>query len=351
MYKELHIKNFRCFKDITLTDFGNINIISGKNNVGKTAFLEALWFHHGSPNPELGLRLNAFRGIEVISRNEPLIELFRNLNYEYAIEFKSKDLNNKVRSDKISVIEPQRLTVRKEDQPKTRSDIIDTDESREKAVIIEYTDERGGTGKSKAFFKKDTIEFDRPQKAKRSSAILVLASMPFANEDLDWLGRIEISKEKRALINYLKIIEPRLKDITLILRGEKNEIWCDTGLDRLIPLSVMGSGLFHLLKIIISISRCENGIVLIDEVDTGLHYSVMRNLWATIAKAAFENKVQVFATTHSLDCVRYANEFFARRRRCKTKFYRLEKDNGTIRAFDYDMNTLKTALEVGMEFR
>ena len=48
----------------------------------------------------------------------------------------------------------------------------------------------------------------------------------------------------------------------------------------------------------------QNGILLIDEIDTGLHWTVMEDLWRLVICAAREGDVQVFATTHSYDCVR-----------------------------------------------
>jgi AAA15 family ATPase/GTPase len=45
-----------------------------------------------------------------------------------------------------------------------------------------------------------------------------------------------------------------------------------------------------------------NGILIVDEIDTGLHFSTMSDMWALIWKVAKKLNVQVFATTHSSDC-------------------------------------------------
>src|SRR5438045_3958182 len=63
MYKTFEIQNFRGFKQLSLGGFRRINLITGKNNVGKTAILEALFLHSGSYNPELTLVLAGLRGI------------------------------------------------------------------------------------------------------------------------------------------------------------------------------------------------------------------------------------------------------------------------------------------------
>src|SRR5215470_736576 len=64
MYESFHVKNFRCFDNLELNDLARINLIAGKNNTGKTAFLEALFLHAGAYNPSLILNLNAFRGVQ-----------------------------------------------------------------------------------------------------------------------------------------------------------------------------------------------------------------------------------------------------------------------------------------------
>jgi AAA15 family ATPase/GTPase len=65
----------------------------------------------------------------------------------------------------------------------------------------------------------------------------------------------------------------------------------------------MGDGMWRMLAMAIAITHCKGGVLLIDEIDTGLHYSVMSQMWRLIYNAAKDLDVQVFATTHSYDCV------------------------------------------------
>jgi len=64
VYQSFEVGNFRCFRKLNLAQLERVNLIAGMNNVGKTALLEALFLHCSAYNPELTLRLNAFRGIE-----------------------------------------------------------------------------------------------------------------------------------------------------------------------------------------------------------------------------------------------------------------------------------------------
>ena len=51
MFRSFTVKNFRCFQDLTIAPLARVNLIAGKNNVGKTALLEALYLHSGPRAP------------------------------------------------------------------------------------------------------------------------------------------------------------------------------------------------------------------------------------------------------------------------------------------------------------
>jgi hypothetical protein len=66
----------------------------------------------------------------------------------------------------------------------------------------------------------------------------------------------------------------------------------------------MGDGMQRLLNLSLALIRSRSGVALIDEIDTGFHYSIMTKMWRMVVETAERLKVQVFATTHSQDCVR-----------------------------------------------
>src|SRR3972149_4582212 len=66
MYNSFEVRNFRCFSKLQISDLKRVNLITGVNNIGKTALLEALFLHCGADNPSLALRVNSIRGIEIV---------------------------------------------------------------------------------------------------------------------------------------------------------------------------------------------------------------------------------------------------------------------------------------------
>ena len=99
------------------------------------------------------------------------------------------------------------------------------------------------------------------------------------------------------------------------------------------------------------IANVKNGIVFIDEIENGIHHSIMEKIWTGIAEAARRFNTQVVATTHSRECIASAYSAFNRSERYDFLFHRLERGNGTIEAKTYDKETLEAAIETGFEVR
>ena len=106
----------------------------------------------------------------------------------------------------------------------------------------------------------------------------------------------------------------------------------DIGFDRLLPLPLMGDGLGRLASLLLGIASAEGGMVLIDEIENGLHHGTMHKVWKLIDDAARRFNVQVFATTHSRECVTAAYRAFSETMDKPFQLHRLERHGESIRA-------------------
>lgn len=126
---------------------------------------------------------------------------------------------------------------------------------------------------------------------------------------------IAINRQEKQVAESLKIIEPDIQDIG-ILTGALSSGYSAgvyparggivVGMDNLetrVPLGSMGDGVRRLLALATALSFTKNSYLFIDEIDTGLHYSIMKDMWRLVVDRAIEGKIQVFATTHSWDCI------------------------------------------------
>ena len=85
-------------------------------------------------------------------------------------------------------------------------------------------------------------------------------------------------------------------------------IWGDIGLPELVPLPAMGEGMTQIAWLVLAIASMPDGVVLVDEIENGIHHSVLPDVWRAIDEAAKQFHTQIFATTHSFECVMAAHE-------------------------------------------
>jgi len=85
MFKSIKIKNLRAITELEIENLGQVNLIVGQNNCGKTTLLEALFFIIGRTNPQLPISANAFRGLQFLS-NEYWDTFFNKMDTDSNIE-------------------------------------------------------------------------------------------------------------------------------------------------------------------------------------------------------------------------------------------------------------------------
>jgi len=125
----------------------------------------------------------------------------------------------------------------------------------------------------------------------------------------------------------------------------------DIGAGRLIPLPLLGEGVARLASLILAIANAENGVVLVDEIENGVHYSIMGRVWEAIKEAVRRFNVQLFATTHSRECIEAAHAAFSKDEKYDFRFHRLERVRDSIKVKSYDQEALSAAIQVGLEVR
>ena len=361
MYTSFKIRNFRCFQELELDDLARVNLIAGVNNVGKTALLEAIYIHCGAYNPELVLQITAFRGFEKMEVKpeswieHPLSSLFSQFDVSKIIELTGEDTVTKHRSLRLGV--PR-------ESPKSAEVYQDADfaldefggvlSSSEVPKILELECEGSG-GQKKYFLIMDRkgIRVQPPSPPPPFKTFLPGSRMrTLFSMQARFYGNLELDDEQDQVLRVLKIIEPRLESIrSVALAGGPMLHGRVDGIARLVPLPVMGEGMVRLSDLAVKIGNAPDGVVLVDEIENGLHYSVISKVWKAIALAAKESNTQLFATTHSWECIRAAHEAFALEGTYDFRLHRLGRVNGEIKAVTYDKGTLAASLKHGMEVR
>lgn len=385
MYSEFEVHNFRGFSNLNVTNLARVNLVAGLNNSGKTALLEALFIHAGAFNPEILLRVNSFRGL---SRSEISVEpqvpgpwnsLFRNFNLAENIEFVARSSQKVPESVKLRIVQDSEelneiyreylqkgqegtfLANRKQRRLQPKSEKTATADSNKipsylstAAHVLEVICAGGKFGKVKYYH-----IFDRKGQriipippAVTHQAVFMPASLKPLADDIDRFSLLETQKKLDDLLEVLQIIEPRLKRLALVIEDGLPSIQGDIiGIDRLLPLVLMGEGTYRLSSIIMAIAFAKNGLVMVDEIENGFHYSVLPKVWNAIDKASMQFNCQIFLSTHSLECIAAAQKNFVESKSYDFSFHRLERGPKDVKAVGYDKGSLTAALESQFEVR
>jgi AAA15 family ATPase/GTPase len=329
MIKDLKIKNFKCFKEFEIDNFKQVNLITGKNNSGKTSLLEAIAFLLEPFFIFLFIKTETFD-------YDSLISMFNKGDTGQKIEIKniSDNLKLYITSQMEKVSEED---IKKDDFPLTE----------ERKFKFEH-------------YSKDKTPLAykiRPFSTKPSyiNVTGLLPNFRFVNYGgdkllADFWDEVQIEKKEDEIINILQEIEPKL---TRIIVGKNNLLRCDVGYDTLLPFNTIGDGMYKLLSIVSALYQSKGGAVLIDEIENGFHYSMHRNLWKVIFKSALAFNVQVFATTHLRETIRAFYEECAEINDEKLiNYYRLEKrSDDKIKYVEYTPEELYIALKNNLETR
>jgi AAA15 family ATPase/GTPase len=366
----LEIKGYRCFEHLTIEKLGRVNLIVGKNNVGKTNLLEALWIysHQGS----LSSVLDVLR-----SRDE--IQVIRD-DYSYSDEISKESINNignlfyqrpNIHSTVVS--EATIETSKKELSIKVGWYVNTTDSDLEISnnpnssnaeiyfVPYFYSSEQDSETQAIGIALEEIRKLDEPFKFSPKSKSLLPTSYFVRYDGISSLqasrlwDNISLTDFEEEVIRALQIITPDIKKLGFLSPSRSNSLRVAMGRMRnqveAIPLRAFGEGMNRLLGIALALVNCRNGILLIDEIESGLHYSVLPEVWKLIFKTAKDLNVQVFATTYSYDCIQAFAEAAIKDKESEGNLIRLASRDDQIKAFTFDEKQLETITKDKIEVR
>lgn len=295
MFKKIEIERFRGIKDAVIGDFKRVNLFFGRNNCGKSSLLDALFLATGLSNPLLPINVNVMRGYNK-TRLKDLELNFYNLDSAQPIHICVE--NKEKRNIEISLFENNKRDVSFDTNTiDIHSNVIEGEYGLK--FNFEINDE---SFESELRFDLSTTTntIDFPKKYVESLRCIYLTPKYDFNTSIQGLENILKNKDEDFIIEGLRFIEPRVKDFIFTEEG----IFVDIGIEKRIPINMMGDGVRKIVSLLTVIYDCRDGIVLIDEISNGFHYSVMSNLWNVIIKAAIKNNTQLFITTHDYDSIK-----------------------------------------------
>ncbi len=352
MLDSLYVQNFKIFKELKVPKLSNVNLFVGKNNTGKSCLLEAVQ-SYARKFSNLGDLIKEREqdwelSIEEHLRNKTVDNPLKYIFYGYEL-LKSEIVISSNKEKVCGYFMPVDL-----DSDCFRIKIINIDTLGE--YNIQITLDSDSNIKLFDKFKNHFKIFDKFEKSEvgELTEVQYVSSLNCNNQNISKLwDNINLTDLEGIVINCLRLIEPSITGLAFMGdRGKRIPVVKSKKVKERLSLKTYGDGMTRLLGIILAMVNAKDGIALIDEVENGLHWSVHPKLWEIIFKLSKELNIQVFATSHSLDCVRGFNKIWGEHEE-EGCFYRLEKeeDSPDIDAVYYDRETLDDSLAVGVEFR
>ena len=306
-FKNIEIKNFRGIDHLRIDDFSRVNVFLGQNNSGKTSVLECLLMVMGMSNPDLPQNINSVRARN-FSGFADLAYIFRNLDIHVKPEIAAELFDATKRNLTLSMD----YVFDQKSQPNYQNGQIPTSETKTFLNTLRmYFEIEGQEGKG-LYDSSITVNQEGYVTGKKvAEGYLEKNSVAFLSADLS-AGNpakdlVELAKRKRkdVVAAYLQNFDPRISAVEIL----NNVAYVSLeGIEQLMAINMMGDGMRRFLNIVSAAANPTNNIILIDEIDNGLHYSAYKKLWEAIFALATNTNKQVFITTHSKETLYYLNE-------------------------------------------
>ncbi len=366
-FQQISIKNFRAIASLEIENIKQINLLTGRNNCGKTSVLEAIFLLAGMSNPQLAVTIHNLRGL-MLTNNKDFGYLLHGFD-SFGNPFISGKSGSQQRRLDIGLIYPTSMGIVEQipgkQEPTDNKPISSTIATEDVPDGLAF--DFGVDGKRFHAEAKITpgnpahhlgiggqIDIRRApdyRETLRASFIHPAAIMSGLHQQLEV---VLVRKESQGIIDALREIEPNLQDVKL---GAEGMIYADiSGMGRLVPINIMGDGIIKILAILVTILEMKDGILLIDEIENGLHYSALIPLWKALFKMARESNVQLFIATHSDECIdamvrTYQTYHDTGMGKDFISLFRIDREGDRHRAFQYDAEILLAGLGENFEVR
>lgn len=312
MLTSIGIENFRSLKKAEVRKLKRLNIVTGRNGGGKTSFLEAVFLNCAAANSSLIFSIANFRGDKIIQLESDRVfrSCFNDLEENKHIHIYGEERRQaRTRSRSLRI----------EAQTKLQTSAgLSSQELFISGVKFRFSGP-SGEAVSELSLAIPNIQADQLSAGQVTSPVNLIS--PSSNSDLihsqfvspyvrdvekevhDQLAKAIKEKQLPGILEMVSIVQKGVENVTPITEWGQEHVYVDTGLKKLMPITVLGSGFFHILRIALAINEVQSGVLIIDELEDGLHYSILPKVAKLIYRALENKNRQIFIATHSSELI------------------------------------------------
>jgi predicted ATPase len=325
--RNLRIQDFRSFGRFELKNLGRVNLLVGTNNCGKTTVLEAISVLLANSDFSAIWATLSRRGEDIYVDRDPMSSgsgrqvdirrLFRGHTIEVGKYFQlsaATDFGGMSMSARIDEYRPQPQLFETEPQPVESSEDLLPPLS----LSLNWS---GGAAKELTvpIGRRGGVSLDVVRRIAGRGlgdgthpVRFITASSLTADTVASMFEDIVLTPEEDLVTDAMRIIEPDIERIAsagservrsgIRLASRGGMLVRLKGVKDRVPIGSMGDGIWRILGLALAVVQSANGILLVDEIDTGLHHTVMEDMWVFLHGCSRRYNVQIVATTHSWDC-------------------------------------------------
>lgn len=384
----LEIKNFRCFEHLVIEKLGRVNLIVGKNSVGKTCLLEALLIYATGGNFSVIQKLLTDRGElhlpfpegnSIILSTQPaslllmhqMAKALRHIFFERKLtanktEACIRDNGNKGIAFKLIADNEQIRALGRDSNELPSFDVEPPsflDQLIQKELFFHWYQAKPGSHDESyqvniALFQESELAKIVSQKLQDAHTIFI-PQKGLSNEEMKALwNRVSLRDSEKQVIDAMSKVAESVERMNFIGDTDSNDLekYPMVKIKQApepVPLGQLGEGVSRAMGISLALANTSDGFLLIDEFETGLHHSTQTDMWRMIFETAKRLNIQVFATTHSWDCVEAFQEASSENEDARAMLIRLQRkrDGTRIVATPYDKESVEIVTRQGIEVR
>ena len=315
--KNIAIKDFKCFDDFKADGFERVNLIGGKNNVGKTAFMEACLLVNGSFNslPDAKPFVKEKLYIEIIKLLLTIEQNRKGSDFMLQWVLDTYELNQ----GDFNIELPKKFNLY------CYNNIVSPDEFQKRNYW--------NHGSFKLSEHRENEFFYEVRKNKGMPSIQDYFFVTPCNNTFETIKKLMGKVKKANKSDYINSQLKALFNIEKIDLTDDDVIVFDDSYATYKSLSEYGDGVKHFLNIVLTLLTNANSVIYLDEVENGMHHKNLDMLWEVIFTISKEQNTQVFSTTHSKECIKSFNRVQLKLNDKKSSYFELAKEKSTNKIF------------------
>ncbi len=359
--------NFRAFKHLEIPNLHQVNLIVGKNSVGKSCLLEALHVYARDGAWDVVTEILTARGemqqlrpsSVATSAATELATTLESLSYLFYGRIALSEDSPEISLGPLSKRGDQTFLRVKWLPTRTTIEQLPPDSSADRPIDVVDNEPYFQWGNKNDKSKHSSVLLVHPRLWLRGEVIrnvgcTYVSSNSLSQEQMEtYWDAISLTDYESEALSSLQVVAEGVTGLSLIAsrRGTRTPIVRLEGTRKPVPLKSLGDGMTRMLGLSLAAVNARNGMLLIDEVENGLHYSVQANMWRVLFHLAHELNVQVFASSHSWDCVQAFQQVASERTDVEGGLIRLDRKDEQVIPTTFDEEELEIVTREQIEVR